>query len=85
MTAQPSPAGVARIRAMVDNPAHIAVRTAARMANVILDIYASKAQGELEAALIARGYSSGEIATHMPAALVIIDEFGRGGANGQKA
>lgn len=74
-----SPERIAEIRRRVADPALEPMRRIARMANEILNILVDHHQGELEAALIARGYSMGDINADLPSALCFIDEFGRSG------
>jgi len=74
-----SPARIAEIRRLVDDPALEPIKALARMSNAIMDIIATSRQGELEAALIAKGFSIGDIKRDLPSALCFIDEFGKVG------
>lgn len=74
----PNPARIAEIRRMVDDPALDRMRTIAKMAKQIAGAFLENGRGEIEAALIARGFSLKDIHDCMPSALVIIQEFGRG-------
>lgn len=53
------------------------VRMAARIAKALGAAMIETPDSETEAVLIAKGYSLREIHAHLPAALVIVQEFGR--------
>lgn len=53
------------------------IRPAARMAKALGAAMIETPTTEIEAVLIAKGFSLREIHTHLPAALVIVQEFGR--------
>lgn len=72
------PARIAEIRRMVQDPALEPIKAIARMCTAIFDIITSGQRGELESALIARGFSLGDIRRDLPSALCFIDEFGKG-------
>lgn len=61
---------------MTADPA-IDIRTAARIAKALGAAMVETPTSETEAVLIAKGFSLREIHTHLPAALVIVQEFGR--------
>lgn len=74
---QPNPERIAKIKAMIADPALDHMKAIARLVNAILDIVASGQRGELEAVLIARGFSLADIQRDLPSALCFIDEFGK--------
>lgn len=69
---------IAHIKELVNDPVLQPMRTVARMAKAISGIMLESGDaGEIEAQLIAKGFSLGEIKSSLGMALIIIQEFGR--------